>query len=1176
LTGQNFDDIKKNRVTACRRNPGNSLGLFSLKCSNDSILKPKQTKSMKLIACCNFFRIQRKLVAKTLLIMKITAVLFLAFCLSVNAKGYSQKISLSLKNAKLERVFSEISTQSDYTFVYTESLLKKAKRITATQNDASIDKVLEEVLKGQGLTFSLLNSIVIIKELELPVQNENLLPPPPIKVKGIVVDELGKPLQGVTILIKGTNLGSSSDANGAFEIEFSEKSSKVLVFSFVGMENKEMNVAGKDNVKISLKIQNTTGSEIVMVGYGSQKKATVTGSISTVKGDVLVKNPSANFASSLAGRLPGLIVNARSGDPGNEGVQILIRGKSTLGSTSVLTVIDGVPGLDIQRLNPADIESVSILKDASAAIYGAQAANGVILVTTKRGKIGKPLITYSGNYANTQPTRLQNLMNSTQYAIAENEYLVNNGLTKKWSDQDITLFKDGTDPMLHPNINWYDATFRKWTPQMQHNISLSGGTEALKYFISGQILDQDRIFKENDGLGLNRYQLRANIDARITKSLTVGLDINYNKNLIENAYDGNSRPMYSIRQMFPNMVPFWPNGLPGNVIFGQNPVLMGSTSKYGYNRENSFGLNTKISFKLDLSQLTNGLFLEGYGNFGDGSQNFEKFFKKSYFYNYNPATNDYVKLAAGQTTQNPDLRETNNRTQSKIYNIKLGYQRTIGNHAIDAFASIEQSTSKYAGFWAYRKDYLTDQLPVLSAGNDVGKDNNGYSSEGARLNYFGRVNYAFKEKYLLSATLRYDGSQNFPENNRFGLFPGVSAGWLLSKESFIKDNFNFVTLLKIKGSWGKMGNDAVPPFQYLATYQYGGGYYFGIPSTQKVPGFALATTPNPNITWEIAETKNLGFETVLWKGLLGFNFDIFQSNRSNILTKKNASTPDYTGLVLPDVNIGTVQNNGFEMELSHSRVINSDFSYGINANMSYARSKITFFDESPNVPLAQQKTGYPIDSWLLFQADGLYQTQAEIDATPHLPNTAPGDIKYIDVNKDGKIGAQDMVRNTKSPTPEIMFGVNLSAKYKNWEFSVLLQGQAKSQVKLMPEGLYMDKAFFDGRWQKQGDNLYPRSFNSNRGSVGNNALASTFWMKDCSFIRLKNIEIGYSLPKNITNLAKLSNVRLFVSAANLFMIMDNVKLVDPETLGSLVFLNSANLASYPIQKMVNVGVNVSF
>lgn len=990
-------------------------------------------------------------------------------------------------------------------------------------------------------------------------------------ITGKITDTTGGSLPGVSVLVKGTTNGTITDTNGQYSLK-NVPENAILQFSFVGMKGQEVVVGGKTTIDVILTEDAIGLEEVVAIGYGTQKKATITGSIATIGGDKLTKSPTSNVATSLQGRLPGLVVNVKSGDPGNESVQILIRGKSTLGSTGVLTVIDGVAGGDVQRLNPSDIESISVLKDASAAIYGARAANGVILVTTKRGKTGKPLVSYSGNFGLTQPTRLQNLMDSWQYAVAENEYLVNNGLTEKWTAQDISLFKDGTDPLMHPNVDWYDVAMRDWTPQKQHNISLSGGTDDIKYYLSGQILDQDRMFRENDNLGLNRYQLRANIDAKVTKRLSVGLDMNYNKNEIENAYNGNYRPFYAIRAMAPNWPAFYPNGLPGPVQFGENPALMGSSSKYGYNRENSFGFNTKLSFNLDLSQLTEGLSLEGFGNFGDGSQNFEKLFRKFYFYTYNPANGEYVAAAGGQTTQNPELRETNNRSQSKTYNLKIGYQRTFGDHAIDAFAAAEQSESQYAGFWAYRKDFLSDQLPVLSAGSDVGKDNSGYKSDAARLNYFGRVNYGYKEKYLVSATLRYDGSQNFPEDKRFGWFPGVSAGWVLSKESFIQDNFKFVNVLKIKGSWGRMGNDAVPPFQYLSTYKYGTGYYFGAPSTQKYPGFTLATNSNPDITWEVADTKNIGFESVLWNGLLGFNFDLFKSRRSNILTKKSASIPDYAGLVLPDMNIGIVDNSGFELELTHSKIVNSDFSYSVNGNMSFARSNVVFFDESPNVPEYQKKTGSSIDSYLLYQADGLYQTQAEIDATPHLPNTAPGDIKYIDVNDDKKINASDMVRERYAPTPEIMFGINLGAKYKNWELSVLLQGQARTKVQLIPEGLSMDKTFFDGRWQKPGDNLYPRSFNSNRNKVGNNALASTFWMKDGSFMRLKNVELAYTLPQRITNMAKLSHVRVFASGSNLLMIFDQIKIVDPETLTN----GNEALATYPIQRVINLGVNVSF
>ena len=1116
------------------------------------------------------------LLKKMLIIMKLTTVLIFMALFQLSAKSYSQETKLSLKfeNETLESVFNKIEANSEFSIFYKNELIKNSKEVTGEFKDVLIFTILDQVLKSENLAYTIKDKLIMIVPKDYP-DGGNSVQQQSKQLTGKVSDISGASLPGVSVVIKGTTKGVITDINGNYSLGNIAEGS-IVQFSFVGMRTQEVKITNQTSLNIALAEETIGLDEVVAIGYGTQKKATITGSITTIGGEKLTKSPSSNVASSLQGRLPGLVVNVRTGDPGNEATQILVRGKSTLGSTGVLTVIDGVAGGDVQRLNPADIESISVLKDASAAIYGARAANGVILVTTKRGKTGKPTVNYTGNFAVTQPTRLQNLMDSWQYAVAENEYLVNNGLTEKWTANDITLFKNGTDPLQHPNVDWYGITLRKWTPQKEHNISLSGGNESIKYFLSGQILDQDRVFKENDGLGLNRYQLRANIDAQVTKRLSVGLDVNYSKNEIENAYDGNDRPIFQVKMMLPNTVAFYPNGLPGNTPFGINPALMGSTSKYGYNRENSFGTNIKISFKYDLSYLTKGLFVEGFGSFGDGSQNFEKMFKKSYFYTYDPSNGEYVQRASGQITQNPELRETNNRSQGKTFNIKLGYQQTFGNHRVDAFAAAEQSESTYAGFWAYRKDFLTDQLLVLSAGNDVGKDNSGYKSDAARLNYFGRVNYGFKEKYLLSATLRYDGSQNFPTDKRFGLFPGVSVGWVLSKESFIADNYPFVSILKLKASWGKMGNDAVPNFQYLATYKYGGGYYFGVPATQKFPGFTLATTPNPSITWEVADTKNIALESVLWNGLLGFNLDIFKSRRSNILTKKNASTPDYTGLVLPDMNIGIVDNSGFELELTHSKILNSDFSYAVNANMSYAKNKVVFFDESANVPEYQKRTGFPIDSWLLYQSSGIYQTQAEIDATPHLPNTAPGDIKYLDINNDKKIDGLDMVRQTQSPTPEIMFGINLSTKYKNWELSVLLQGQARSKVVLMPQGLFMATDFFDGRWQKQGDNLYPRSFNSNRGAVGNNSNPSDFWLKDGSFMRLKNVELAYTLPKRITDLAMLSRVRMFVGASNLFLIFDKVKLVDPETLGSTGFLNSQSLAIYPIQRMVNFGVNVSF
>jgi len=1106
--------------------------------------------------------------------MKLTILILTASILScLSAETYSQttKLTIVSSNSTLLNVIRAIEEQSEFKFFYNEKVdvnMPVSVEVTGKPVTDILDKVLSNTLvkyKVLGRQIALYDK----NEME-PFMSEQQSK----KVTGKVTDSNGGSLPGVSVVVKGTTTGVITDSNGNYSL-VNIPENATLQFSFVGMKTQEIKIGTQTSINVVLVEEAIGLDEVVAIGYGTQKKATVTGSIASINGEKLEMNPSSNFATALQGQLPGLVLNVSNGDPGNETVQMLIRGKATMGSTSVLTVIDGVAGGDITRLNPADVESVSILKDASAAIYGSQAANGVILVTTKRGKSGKPTINYSMNEAGTQPTKLQNMMDSWQYAVGENEYLINNGLAPKWTDNDINLFKNGTDPLQHPNINWYKVALKKWTPQQQHNISLSGGTDVIKYFISGQILNQDRIFINDDHKGLNRYQLRANIDAQVTKRLTVGVDMNYNNNIIENSYDGANMIIFMyMRSMLPNIVPFWPNGLPGNAPFGQNPALAASPSQYGYNLENDLGFNTKISFKLDLAQFTKGLFLEGYGDFANFSQNFERFFRAGYFYTYNPANGQYVQNVDGQTTQSPNLTETNNKSVGKTYNFKIGYQNSFGDNNIDAFAAAEQSQSNYSGFWAYRANYITNQLPVLSAGSSAGKDNGGTKSDAARLNYFGRFNYDYKGKYLLSTTLRYDGSQNFPENKRFGLFPGVSAGWLLSKESFIQDNYKFITLLKLKGSWGKMGNDAVPPFQYLATYTQGGGYYYGAPSTTLYSGIASSTTPNPNITWEVADTKNVGLESVLWNGLFGFNLDFFKSKRSNILVQPNATIPAYTGLNLPDENIGSVQNTGFELELTHSKIVNTDFSYAVNANMSYSHNKIIYFEESPNVPAYQKKTGYPIDSWMLYQANGLYQTQAEIDASPHLPNTAPGDIKYVDVNKDGKIDASDMVRENLSPTPQIMYGINLSAKYKNWQLSVLFQGQAQGKVMVMPEGLYMDKAFFNGRWQKQGDNLYPRSFNSDRSAVGNDALLSTFWMKNGSFLRLKNVELSYYLPKKYTDFVKLSNVRLFVNASNLCLLIDHVKIVDPETLNSVTSNQGLNV--YPIQRLVNFGLNVTF
>jgi len=529
--------------------------------------------------------------------MKLTSVIFLVAVLQTwAAVSYSQTttLSINLKNASVQTVLQQVEDQSEFYFLYSRSVIDVDRTVDVQLKNARINEVLNTLFTGSDVAYKVEGRQIVLSRKS---ENSVLETQQGKSVSGKVTDSSGSPLPGVSVVVKGTTNGTITDANGNYSLP-NVPENATMQFSFVGMKSQEIAAAGKTSINVTLAEETVGIDEVVAIGYGTQKKATVTGSIATIKGEELAKNPSSNFVATLQGQMPGLTVNTRNGDPGNEGIQILVRGKSTLGSTGVLVVIDGVAGGDISILNPADIESISVLKDASAAIYGARAANGVILVTTKRGKIGKPQLNYSANFGATQPTRMQNLMDSWEYAVAENEFLKNNGQTAKWSDQDITLFKNGTDPLFHPNVDWYDVSFRKWTPQKQHNLTLSGGTESIKYFLSGQIVDQDRMFKENDGKGLDRYQLRANIDAQVTKILKVGIDMNYSKEIVENAYQGNYRNWWDITRMMPNAVAFWPNGLPGPTQFGYNPAIEGSSEKFGYNRENTFNYGTKLSFDL--------------------------------------------------------------------------------------------------------------------------------------------------------------------------------------------------------------------------------------------------------------------------------------------------------------------------------------------------------------------------------------------------------------------------------------------------------------------------------------------------------------------------------------------------------------------------------------------------
>ena len=985
------------------------------------------------------------------------------------------------------------------------------------------------------------------------------------------VTEQGAGLPNATVRVKGTQIGTKTDPEGKFKITVPENAT--LVFSYIGFADQEIPVKGRKHIEVQMAEDAGSGlNEIVVVGYGTKKKANLTGAVATISGAELAKSPSTNLTNSIAGQVPGLIVNSRGGEPGNDNADVFVRGKSTLGNSGALVVIDGIPDRagGFARLNPADIESFTVIKDASAAIYGARSANGVILITTKRGKTGQPVLSLGTNWATTEPTRVPKMLNSYQYAQATNEYNALRGEALTWKPEDIELFRNGSDPLGHPNSNWWDAIMKKRALQQNHILSLSGGTDKVSYFLSGQHQQQDGIYK-GDAANYKQDQARANIDVNVTDNFKIGVDVAYRneqRNAAKRGYDagGIFRELWLA---YPYLTPIYPNGLVGVGIGGgpDNSMVYITSGEAGYQQFTNSYLQTKASFSWKLDKVTKGLFVDGYYAYDVTNVKTKSFTKTPPpAYRYDALKKDYVAVASAIA---PSLFEQRGAINEGLLNVKLGYSKTIGDHAFDAFVALETFKGKADTINASRSNFLSNSLDQLFAGSLIGQQNNSGAAKSARVNYISRLSYNYKSKYLVDYTMRYDGSQNFPKGKRYGFFPGVSAGWRISQEDFFKSEV--VNELKLRASWGRTGNDIVNAFNYLQTYLLGRGYGYSLGSgASQVTSLVLGPTPNPNITWELATTTDIGIESQFFKGKLGVNIDLFRSMRSNILIPRSESVPGYTGLILPKENLGKVLNRGVELEVTHRNNIGNSFAYNVRGNVTYARNKVIFMDEAPNIPDYQRKTAIPVDSWFLYKSNGIYQNQQEIDNSPHPANTAPGDIRYVDVNNDGFINDLDKVRMPLTRTPELMFGLALGASWKNIDCSVFFQGQARAKSYLAPAGLNMVKEFFEDRWQNPGDNTFPRNFNGPTGrTYGVNTLESDFWLRDAAFVRLKNVELGYSLSKPITEKLKIQNARIYVSGSNLFSVDKFGPSFDPE-----VPNNSGQY--YPQQRVINIGANITF
>jgi TonB-linked SusC/RagA family outer membrane protein len=1031
-------------------------------------------------------------------------------------------------------------------------------------------------------------------------------------ISGTVLDGKSDPLIGVNILVKNTGRGTVTDLDGKYVLQANQ--GETLVFSFTGFTSQEVVVGSDPFINITLE-EGAALDEVVVVAYGSQKKVTVTGAVTALQGDKLVKSPAVDITNSLAGRLPGLVVIQQSGEPGYDGASISIRGTNTLGNSSPLIVIDGIPDRagGLGRLSPQDIESISVLKDASAAIYGARAANGAILVTTKRGKTGKPTLTYDFNNGWAQPTKIPNMSSAPEYAAIMNELPIYktipvnewgaawsgiktagtydsptagvSTLNANYSPQAVQKYTDGSDPWGYPNTDWFGDAFKTWSPQNRHNLQISGGTESMRYMASLGFIHQDAYYK-NSATKYNQYNMRVNLDSKISPY------VNVNLGLLARREDRNF-PTESAGSIFrmlmrgrPTEPEVWPNGLPGpDIENGQNPYVI-TTQATGYqDNPTDFlqanggiditnpwisGLKLTLSGAVDKTNETNKVWQTPWMLYTWDRVSFEADGKT-------PKLVGAVRsnFSDPRLTQGSENYLNTNLTAMLNYDFKLGTSNTF-----NFLAGVTREEFSGENYFAFRRNYISGAVDQLFAGGSLSQNTGGSAYERARLGYYGRVNYNYKEKYLAEFIWRYDGSYIFPKSGRFGFFPGLLLGWNISDESFFKvpgiDN------LKLRASYGQMGNDQVTFNGSLQEYAYLSTYGFG---SYPING-AVATTlnetrlANPDFTWERANNYNFGLDASVLNGKFDVTLEYFLNKRDQILIQKTGSTPASSGInaLLPPVNAGKVDNKGFEFNIGYNGKASNVLQFRAGINGGYAKNQVVFMDEIPGAPEYQLQEGKPIGSYLVYKSDGVFKDAAAVDANK-LDYSAvtgqliPGDMKFQDVNGDGKINGDDRVRLEESITPKFNFGATIDMRYKGFDFSMLFQGATGASLRVQTEsgdiGNFL-KYSYDNRWSIDNpSDVHPRL--ASRGDTyftGGNYGNNTYYLFSKDYIRLKNVELGYNLSKNIVDKVKLGNARIYVNALNL-LTLDKLEVYDPES-------TNAGGTFYPQARVINTGLSITF
>ena len=1112
--------------------------------------------------------------------MKLASILIVALTLQVSAAVSSQTVTFSGKNVAVKKVLSVIKDQTDYVFFYDVALLKNVKPISINVVNSPIEGVLEKVFVNQpitwlieGKTISFVPKVEKVKELTVSASIQN-------QVKGKVVDEKGNPIPGANIIVKGTNISTQTNFDGDFSISVSESNAK-LIISFIGMDSQEVAV-GKSPLTIVLKEGGQKLDEVVVVGYGKQKKTNLTGAVASISSKSLDDRPISNVTNALQGTMSGVTVTTTNGQPGKDVGKIRIRGIGTgLGdpnnrsNTDPMVVVDGVIA-SMNEVNPNDIENITVLKDAaSSSIYGSRAANGVILITTKKGKKGKMQVRYSSYVGKQDVHRLPDFLPSWDQASLYNEARINEGKSPRWTPEDIQKFKSQTDP-LHPNTDWLKLFYTQPGIQQNQYLSMNGGDEKTTYMFSLGYFSQDGNVK---GTSYEKYSTRFNLNSELSKKFSINANLAYQYAPFSEPvssyanggfYDPPSGFSQLVRQInrVSNTVPYkYPNGAYGYIADG-SPMAWLESGSYnktkGYIFTGNVGANWEIFKNLHFKP-TFGYRL----NNNDRAQ-----FVKDIQY-YSGTTGEPTKYQGPNNLINSSDKTTYTNLQAI-----LEYQKDFGaNHHIKVLAGASKEYQLYNYLGAYRQGFLNNSLTEINVAPKDGQQNEGYSNDWALQSYFGRLNYDYKERYLLEANIRRDGSSRFADGNKWGVFPSFSAGWNISKEDFFEPVLDVVNSLKLRGSWGKLGNqNVVGNYPAIATISSNQNYSFnqGLAS-----GIAPTVGANKDISWEATATTDIGLDATFLDQKLDFTMDYFSKNTTGILLKLPVGA--VYGLDVPYQNAGSVSNKGWEFAAKYRNNIN-EFNYNISANISFIDNKITDLKGSgPYISGGTfQQVGYPVNALYGYVAEGIFKTQAEVDA--HAKQSggviAPGDIKYKDLSgpdgkPDGVIDGYDK-QYLGTYFPKVTYGFTMGAAWKSIEVSLFFQGAAGVKAnggqligQLGPDINKPTSVFLD-RWTPENpDATFPRAWYSYQQNDPNTT-PSSFWVKDASYLRLKNLMVAYNLPESFTKKVGLKNFKIYYSGQNILTFTKFYKWIDPE-MGS-----TGSIYNYP-QVIVNtIGLDITF